>query len=332
VSIRSGSWRHNAASIARSALSPAPCFPRTRSTLIALAAVAWISQNGKVSGSSLPAGRSLRQYFAPINGDAIIASLILPAFATARRCLSSALVRGSNQPEQTSRGALPKEIQNRLRVAEATIHQVPPRGPRRVEAHPGPCPRVEMGQNPKKTVQPGCWSQIAGSFQWAKKKTTRVHGTIQRPVCMPTFASRRDDPDQRSTARRHCLSARSGSLLQTHPHRTRRPAGAGISIRPFARSQRRFRHHCKVNAPGLHLRFHTESSRESVRSQLLRSVRFRGRNRAASTPGTRYSLLLPMFPLCHGPPLPFGSFFRKTLRIIAFSPIHREKPASPDAR
>jgi hypothetical protein len=73
-------------------------------------------------------------------------------------------------------------------VTEATIHQVPPRGPRRVEAHPGPCPRVEMGQNPKKTVQPGCWSQIAGSFQWAPKKNvqgsrydsaTRLHADVR---------------------------------------------------------------------------------------------------------------------------------------------------------
>jgi hypothetical protein len=36
------------------------------------------------------------------------------------------------------------------------------------------------------------------------------------------------------------------------------PAEAGISERSFARSQRRFRHHCEVNAPGLFLRFHAE--------------------------------------------------------------------------
>ena len=52
------------------------------------------------------------------------------------------------------------------------------------------------------------------------------------------------------------------------------PAGAGISIRPFARSQRRFRHHCEVYVPGLYLRFHTENPRESVRfpAPPLRSV------------------------------------------------------------
>jgi hypothetical protein len=58
------------------------------------------------------------------------------------------------------------------------------------------------------------------------------------------------------------------------PHRTQHPAGAGISIRPFARSQRRFRHHCEVNVPGLHLRFHVGNPRKPVRSQTpsLRSV------------------------------------------------------------
>lgn len=51
-------------------------------------------------------------------------------------------------------------------------------------------------------------------------------------------------------------------------------AGAGNSIRPFARSQRRFRHHCEVKVPGLHLRFPTGNPRESVRlpAPSLRSV------------------------------------------------------------
>jgi len=52
------------------------------------------------------------------------------------------------------------------------------------------------------------------------------------------------------------------------------PAGAGISVRPFTRSQRRFRHHCEVRAPDLYLRFHAENHSESVRSLTppLRSV------------------------------------------------------------
>jgi len=58
------------------------------------------------------------------------------------------------------------------------------------------------------------------------------------------------------------------------PHRTQHPAGTGISIWSFARSQRRFRHHCEVNVPDLYLRFHVEYPRESVRSLTpsLRSV------------------------------------------------------------
>jgi hypothetical protein len=45
-------------------------------------------------------------------------------------------------------------------------------------------------------------------------------------------------------ARRRCLSACAGSVPQ--PHLTLHPAGAGISERPFARPQQRFRHHCGV--------------------------------------------------------------------------------------
>ncbi len=58
------------------------------------------------------------------------------------------------------------------------------------------------------------------------------------------------------------------------PHRTQHLAGAGNSKRPFARSQRRFRHHCEVNVPGLPLRFHAEYLPKPVRSRTpsLRSV------------------------------------------------------------
>jgi hypothetical protein len=44
------------------------------------------------------------------------------------------------------------------------------------------------------------------------------------------------------------------------------PAGAGNSKRPFARSQRRFRHHCEVGAPGLPLRIRVKSLPKPVRS------------------------------------------------------------------
>jgi hypothetical protein len=47
------------------------------------------------------------------------------------------------------------------------------------------------------------------------------------------------------------------------------PAGAGISIRPFARSQRRLRHHCEVNVPDLYLQFPIRDYREPVRFRTL---------------------------------------------------------------
>jgi hypothetical protein len=46
-------------------------------------------------------------------------------------------------------------------------------------------------------------------------------------------------------------------------------AGAGISVRPFARSQRRFRHHCEVYVPGLHLQIHVRCYYGTVRFPAL---------------------------------------------------------------
>jgi hypothetical protein len=67
---------------------------------------------------------------------------------------------------------------------------------------------------------------------------------------------------------------RNQRVQTARPHRTSASAGAGISVRPFARSQRRFRHHCEVYVPGLHLRFPVRKLCESVRSPApsLRSV------------------------------------------------------------
>jgi hypothetical protein len=96
---------------------------------------------------------------------------------------------------------------------------------------------------------------------------------------MRTFALRPDAPDELLTARHRCLSAlRRVIAISAFKPRVliglQHPAGAGISVRPFARSQRRFRHHCEVNVPGLHLRFHIRKLCESVRSPApsLRSV------------------------------------------------------------
>src|SRR5579863_9416138 len=73
-------------------------------------------------------------------------------------------------------------------------------------------------------------------------------------------------------ARRRRLSVPSGSMQKTrlqYPH----PAGAGNSERPFARPQRRFRHHYEVNAPDLRLRFHAGVS-SRTRSTESSSARF----------------------------------------------------------
>lgn len=82
---------------------------------------------------------------------------------------------------------------------------------------------------------------------------------------MPTFALQQDAPNKRLIARRSCFSALPRVIATSTSYRTQHLAGAGISMRPFARSQRRFRHHCEVNVPGLHLRFPIENICEAVR-------------------------------------------------------------------
>ena len=127
---------------------------------------------------------------------------------------------------------------------------------------------------------------------------TRLHADVR-------FAA--SAPDRPPIARHHSLSARDGSMQQTRRHRTT-PTGVGISIRPFARSQRRLRHHCEVYVPGLYLRFHIEDLRESVRfpAPSLRSVSRPNRGDL----NTRNPLLTrsPTFLISPRSPLPFGSF------------------------
>jgi hypothetical protein len=65
----------------------------------------------------------------------------------------------------------------------------------------------------------------------------RVHGTIYRTTRMLVFDVRQDFT----------------------------PTGAGILKRTFARLQQRFRHHCKVIAPALRLRFHERNFRAAFR-------------------------------------------------------------------
>jgi hypothetical protein len=82
-------------------------------------------------------------------------------------------------------------------------------------------------------------------------------------------------------------------------------------MRPFARSQRRFRHHCEVNVPGLHLRFHTEDFCEPVRSLALplRSVSRPNRGDV----NARNPFSAPLFNTPNSSPIstPLQAFFRK---------------------
>ena len=82
---------------------------------------------------------------------------------------------------------------------------------------------------------------------------------------MPTFAPRHHVQVQPPVTRHRRFSASDGSRLPARTPRLRH-TGAGNSIRPFARSQRRLRHHCEVHVPGLYLRFHAENRCGSVRS------------------------------------------------------------------
>jgi hypothetical protein len=98
-------------------------------------------------------------------------------------------------------------------------------------------------------------------------KTSRVHGTIERTAGMLGV---------RSAARCSRVSAYrspallfncAGSVRFTDPQRIEHLTGTGNSKRPFARSQRRFRHHCEVDAPGLPLRFRAKELPKPVRSR-----------------------------------------------------------------
>jgi hypothetical protein len=120
-------------------------------------------------------------------------------------------------------------------------------------------------------AMPGCL-RVFFDGALAPKKTSRVHGTIQRTTRMLVFVARPDafvelghsSPPLPFSVRR--VNAITSS--------TSRPAGAGISERSFAHPQQRFRHHCEVNVPDLRLRFHATNFRESVRlpTPSLRSV------------------------------------------------------------
>lgn len=112
----------------------------------------------------------------------------------------------------------------------------------------------------------------------------------------------------------------------------RHPAGTGISIRPFARSQRRFRHHCEVNVPGLHLRFHIRNPREPVRF-LAPSLRSVSRpNRGAINARNPFPAPISNVPESSPASTPLQVLFRKPSGSKRSTGSRFRKPISPDAR
>ena|SRR5580704_12220155 len=132
---------------------------------------------------------------------------------------------------------------------------------------------------------------------------------------MRTFALRPSVPGRTAKCSpsppfRHAMG-HSFSRPQPAPSSDSHSTGTGISIRPFARSQRRFRHHCEVYVPGLHLRFHIENLGESVRFHALplRSVSRPNRGDV----NARNPLLAPIFHVPDLSPIstPLQVLFRK---------------------
>jgi hypothetical protein len=171
--------------------------------------------------------------------------------------------------------------------------------------------------------------QISDLPSPATKKTSRIHGTIQRTTRMLVFVARPDALVEFG----HSSPPLPFSLRRVNAvtSSTSHPAGAGISERSFARPQQRFRHHCGVNAPDLRLRFHTTNSRESVRLSTppLRSV---------SRPTQGEILAKSPFPapicgaLAASPASTPLRAFLQTLRIKAFDRFRHQKLISRNAR
>ncbi len=106
------------------------------------------------------------------------------------------------------------------------------------------------------------------------------------------------------------LGHNSELVLIGRSHRTWHPVGTGISVRPFTRSQRR------LSATITRSKFLTCTFVSTLKtfanpfdSRLHRSVRFRGRTGATSTPGTRFPRQSPALLISPRPPLPFRSSF-----------------------
>ena len=146
------------------------------------------------------------------------------------------------------------------------------------------------------------------------KKTSRVHGTIQRPVCMRTFALRPDAPGKLPAALHRCLSARK-CVKAISTSSTGVLIEPGISPEPESRYGLSLAHNdaFATIARSTFLACTFVSTSDTLAnpfdSRLFRSVRFRGRTGATSTPGTRFPLPSPTLRTLPRSPLPIGSSF-----------------------
>src|SRR5271166_1676437 len=130
-------------------------------------------------------------------------------------------------------------------------------------------------------------------------------------------------------ARRRRLSARAGSVQKRvfNGLASRRSRKLGTAFRSPVTT---LSHHYEVNAPALLLRFHAAVFANPFDPRLLRSVRFRSRNRANSSPQTRCPRRSAALLWCR--PISTPLQVVSTLRIEAFNRPHHNKLASPAVR
>ena len=253
--------------------------------------------------SKLLSGRS--------NGAASIAGLISPVFGTRRKRLRSAAGRS---------------------VIRIWWLKSPLKRWRRKT------PATGQAAQPQANGIAGCSSSVLKQYSRRArsrkgKKMSRVHGTIQRPVCMRTFALRPDAPDEPSVARHRGFSAMrrvtatNASSADSASCRSRNLDTAFRSLTttlsPPLRGQ------CSWPAPSFP---HRRPSRTRSILELFRSVRFRGRTGATSTPGTRFPRPISNTPDSSPVSTPLQVLFRKPSGSKRSTGSRSGKPASPDVR
>lgn len=136
---------------------------------------------------------------------------------------------------------------------------------------------------------------------------SRVHGTIQRPVCMRTFALRPDGSDNRlplaTTTFQPATGQSNKRALNEQTILPEPESRYGLSLAhndAFATIARSMFLACTFVSL-------SKTFANPFDPGLFRSVRFRGRSGAMSTPNTRFPRQSPTLPIFPRSPLPFGS-------------------------